>query len=73
MSKTTMELEKSTLGTLKEVGKKNQTYDQLIRKRISCNATGCQDLGSIEINLEAGRFGTITLFVCPQCVGKFKD
>ena len=72
MSKTTMELEKITLGKLKEVGKKNQTYDQLIRQRITCNATGCSSLGSIEINVEAGRFGTVTLFVCPNCVGKFR-
>lgn len=43
MSRTTMEVDKSTLGNLKEVGKKNQTYDQLIRQRITCNATGCED------------------------------
>jgi len=73
MSRTTMEVHKSTLGNLKEVGKKNQTYDQLIRQRITCNATGCEAIGSIEIRVNAGKFGTIRLFVCSNCVGKFQD
>jgi hypothetical protein len=73
MAKTTMELEKSTLDDLKDVAKKSQTYDQLLNQRITCNATGCQKKGSIEIKLDAGKFGMITLFVCPNCVGKFQD
>jgi len=73
MSRTTMEVEKSTLGTLKQVAKKSQTYDQLINQRITCNAAGCQEKGSIEIHVKAGKFGTVTLFVCPNCVGKFTD
>lgn len=73
MSRTTMEVEKSTLGTLKQVAKKSQTYDQLINQRITCNAAGCQEKGSIEIHVKAGKFGTVTLFVCPNCVEKFTD
>ena len=72
-TKTTMELEKSTLGNLREVGKKSQTYDDLINQRITCNAVGCNAPGSIELKVNAGKFGMITLFVCPNCVGKFKD
>ena len=68
-----MEIEKSTLGTLKQVAKKSQTYDQLINQRITCNAAGCQEKGSIEIHVKAGKFGTIKLFVCPSCVGKFTE
>lgn len=73
MSRTTMEVEKSTLGSMKDIAKKSQTYDQLINQRITCNAAGCQEKGSIEIHLNAGKFGTVTLFVCPNCVGKFTD
>ena len=73
MSRTTMEVEKSTLGTLKEVAKKSQTYDQLINQRITCNAVGCQEKGSIEISVKAGKFGSVKLFVCPGCVRKFQD
>lgn len=73
MPETTMKVEKSTLGSLKEVAKKSQTYDQLINQRITCNATGCNEKGSIEIKVPAGKFGTVTLFVCPKCVGKFTD
>ena len=72
-TKTTMEVEKSTLGNLKEVGKKSQTYDSLINQRITCNASGCQEKGTIELKVNAGRFGQVTLFVCPKCVGKFAD
>jgi hypothetical protein len=72
-TKTTMEVDKSTLGHLKEVGKKSQTYDTLINQRITCNATGCNEMGSIEIKVPAGKFGTVTLFVCSNCVGKFQE
>jgi hypothetical protein len=68
-----MEIDKSTLETLKGVGKKNQTYDQLIRQRIRCNATGCEAIGSIETQIQAESFQNITLFVCPSCVGKFQN
>jgi hypothetical protein len=68
-----MEISKSTLGNLKKVGKKSQTYDELISQRITCNAAGCQENGSIEIKVEAGKFGCVTLFVCPNCLGKFRD
>lgn len=73
MSRTTMEVEKSTLGTLKQVGRKNQTYDDLINQRITCNAVGCQEIGSIELEVSAGNHGTVKLFVCPKCVGKFQE
>ncbi len=73
MSRTTMEVDKATLGNLKEVGKKSQTYDQLINQRFTCNATGCNAVGSVELKVSAGKFGTVTLFVCPNCVSKFQD
>jgi hypothetical protein len=72
-TKTTMEVDKSTLGNLKEVGKKSQTYDSLINQRITCNAADCDKLGEIEIKVPAGKFGDVTLFICNNCVGKFRD
>ena len=71
--RTTMEVEKTTLGNLKEVGKKSQTYDQLINERITCNAQDCKSMGTIGIDLNAGKYGTLTLFVCKDCVTKFSD
>jgi hypothetical protein len=68
-----LEIKKPTLKNLKEVGKKNETYDQLIRRRIKCNNAGCEAIGSIEVNIENGKFGSIRLFVCPNCVGKIQD
>ena len=71
--KTTMEVEGSTRNNLKEAGKKSQTYDQLINERITCNAAGCDKIGTIELKVPAGKFGTVTLFLCEKCVGKFID
>ena len=66
-----MEIKKSTLEQLKEVGRKSQTYDELIRHRFKCNSSDCERVGSIEIGIPAGTAGTVTLFVCPNCVGRF--
>ena len=72
-NKTTMEVEKSTLQNVKSAGRKSQTYDTLLNQRITCNAAGCQEIGSIELHVNAGKFGTVTLFVCAKCVGNFMD
>lgn len=73
MVRTTMEVNKSTLEILKKIGKKNQTYDLLIKQRIRCNRAGCDNTGSVQINAEQGNFGSLTLFVCSSCVGKFQN
>jgi len=39
----------------------------------TCNAAGCNALGTNEIKVHAGKFGKVTLFVCNNCVGKFQD
>jgi len=66
-----MEVNNSTRDNLKQAGKKSQTYDQLINQRITCNAAGCNQIGTIELKVPAGKFGEVTLFVCNNCVGKF--
>jgi hypothetical protein len=68
-----MEIDKSTLEILKQLGRKNQTYDEIIRHRIKCNSTACLANGSIEIGVESENFGNITLFACSRCVGKFQN
>lgn len=73
VNKTTIEVEKSTLTSLKEIGRKNQTYDNLIRQRIRCDNLDCQANGTIEIGISNERFGNISLFVCPSCFGKFQN
>ena len=70
MVKTTMEINKSTLEELKQVGTKSQTYDELIRLRFKCNSTDCEQIGSVRIGLNEGTSRSITVFVCPQCVGR---
>ncbi len=73
MVRTTLEIEKSTLEILKEIGRKNQTYDDLIRRRIKCDNLDCQDAGLIEVPIDNQKFGTISLFVCRNCLWKFQN
>jgi hypothetical protein len=71
--KTTMKIDVSTRQTLKHLVRKDQTYDQIVIERIKCDAVGCDAAGINEIKVKAGRFGTVTLFVCPNCISKFQD
>lgn len=71
--KTTMKIDKSTRQSLKGIVHKDQTYDQVVKARIKCDAAGCQAAGINEIKVHAGRFGNVTLFVCTDCLGKFQD
>ncbi len=70
---TTMKIDKSTHQTLKHIVRKDETYDHIVKERIKCDAAGCEPAGTNEIKVNAGKFGTVTLFVCPNCVGKFTD
>ena len=36
-----------------------------------CNALGCSENATEEITVSAGKFGTISLSVCRNCIGKF--
>ena len=38
-----------------------------------CDATDCEQVATQQIEVSAGKFGTVTLFVCPNCVGKFTE
>lgn len=38
-----------------------------------CEALGCSQNASTEITVDAGRFGSISLLLCVNCVGKFVD
>ena len=71
--KTTMKIDRSTRQNLKHIVRKDQTYDQIVKERIKCDAAGCEAAGITEIKVSAGKFGMVTLFVCPNCVGKFTD
>ena len=73
MRDTTMKIDMSTRQTLKHIARKDQTYSQLVNRRIKCDAEGCEAAGINEIKVPAGKFGTVTLFVCENCVGKFTD
>jgi hypothetical protein len=73
MPKTTMKIDKPTRQTLKHMTRRDQTYSDVVRERIKCDAAGCEAAGTNGIKLNAGRFGTVTLFVCPNCIGKFQD
>jgi hypothetical protein len=41
-----------------------------INKQI-CEAFGCFEQATIEIKINAGKFGKIPLFLCKQCLPKF--
>ena len=70
---TTMKIDKPVRQILKSIARKNQTYSQIVKQRIKCDAAGCDAAGINEIKVSAGKFGTITLFVCPNCVWKFTE
>jgi len=63
-----MKVDPSTRQTLKHMVRKDQTYSQVVRERIKCDAAGIN-----EIKVNAGKFGTVTLSVCADCIGKFTD
>lgn len=70
---TKMRIDKDTRETLKRTARKHQTYSQVVKERIKCDAAGCDAAGINEIKVDAGKFGQVTLFVCPKCVRKFTD
>ena len=70
---TTMKIDKPVRQNLKSIARKNQTYSQIVKQRIKCDADGCDAAGINEIKVDAGKFGTVTLFVCANCIGKFQD
>jgi len=73
IGKTTVKIEKTTRQSLKHVARKDQTYSQLVEERIKCDAAGCGAPGTNGIKISAGKLGTVTLFVCSKCVGKFQE
>jgi hypothetical protein len=38
-----------------------------------CDGFGCDEKATGKMNVDAGKFGTLTLFLCKNCVRKFKD
>ncbi|MDF2736467.1 MAG: hypothetical protein K0S93_323 [Nitrososphaeraceae archaeon] len=48
----------------------NNNIAKEINKQI-CEALECFDQATIEIRIDAGKFGKIPLFLCKQCVSKF--
>ena len=70
---TKMRIDKDTRETLKHTARKHQTYSQLVKERIKCDAADCDAPGINEIKVNAGKFGQVTLFVCGNCVAKFID
>jgi len=48
------------------------TLSNQINKEI-CNAFGCYKNATEKINVSAGTFGTISLNLCNNCIGLFKE
>jgi len=71
MVRTTLEIQRSTLEDLKEIGRKTETYDQIIKRRLRCVNSGCQAKGNFEVNVQVGNYGNLTFFVCGKCIGRF--
>lgn len=70
---TTMKIEKPVRRMVKSIARKDQTYSQVVKQRIKCDAAGCDAAGINEIKVSAGKFGIVTLFVCADCIGKFQE
>jgi hypothetical protein len=50
----------------------NQSISQANNKNI-CNAFGCSSNATQKISVSAGTFGTISLNLCNNCIGLFKE
>ena len=48
----------------------NQDAIQQTNEEI-CNAFGCSDKATEKVNVDAGKFGIITIHVCKNCIIKF--
>ena len=49
----------------------NNIKSKKINKEI-CNAFGCSNYATEKINVSAGKFGTISLNLCNNCITLFK-
>lgn len=38
-----------------------------------CDAANCDKIATQQVEVSAGKYGTLILSVCANCVGKFKD
>jgi hypothetical protein len=38
-----------------------------------CEAIGCGEQATEQITVSAGNYGTLILFVCKNCIGKFSE
>ena len=38
-----------------------------------CEANGCKNNATEEIKINGGKFGQISLFLCEECISKFKE
>ena len=57
---------------MQNISTTNTKLDKDTNKQI-CEALGCSQHATKEITVAVGRFGSITLLLCRNCVGKFID
>ena len=43
-----------------------KVYDEI------CNAISCNEKSSVKLDIDCGNFGDLTIYVCNNCVSKFK-
>jgi hypothetical protein len=47
--------------------------DNNVNHKEPCNAFGCNRTSSVKIDIDCGRFGNLTIYVCNGCKSKFKS
>jgi len=50
-----------------------QCLREIEKRKPTCEAVNCNDIGTERIVLSAGKYGYITLFVCRKCTSKFQE
>ncbi len=51
----------------------NKTKEAKVKyKDIICNGFSCDHTNTTRINVDAGKFGKIELWLCPSCAKKFR-
>ncbi len=67
---TTVKIQRDYRQNLKQIARKNQTYQELIEQRTKCPIVGCKSIGEMEILVPIKGYGSGIVFLCNSCMQK---
>ena len=48
------------------------TKNSPLRFKDKCNALDCKSIPTVELDIDCGKYGSLTIFVCNSCIHKFR-